>query len=93
MRTRHSLNCVDAITFNEYVFITTTGKGCTLLKMKPPGEKLSVETVWQNDQVMDNYHGGILLHNGYVFGAGNTTRSWFCIEFLTGKHDVENIRD
>jgi outer membrane protein assembly factor BamB len=82
---RHSLNCVDAITFNEYVFITTTGKGCTLLRMKPLGGKLSVETVWQNDQVMDNYHGGILLHNGYVYGAGNTTRSWFCIEFLTGK--------
>jgi outer membrane protein assembly factor BamB len=82
---QHSLNCVDAITFNEYVFITTTGKGCTLLKMKPSGEKLSVETVWQNNQVMDNYHGGILLHNGYVFGAGNATRSWFCLEFLTGK--------
>jgi outer membrane protein assembly factor BamB len=76
---QHSLNCVDAITFNEYVFITTTGKGCTLLKMKPSGEKLSVETVWQNDQVMDTYHGGILLDNGYVFGAGNTTRSWFVI--------------
>jgi outer membrane protein assembly factor BamB len=82
---QHSLNCVDAITYNEYVFITTTGKGCTLLKMKPSGEKLSVETVWQNDQVMDTYHGGILLHNGYVFGAGNTTRSWFCLYFLTGK--------
>jgi outer membrane protein assembly factor BamB len=81
----HSLNCVDAITFNEYVFITTVGKGCMLLKMKPLGGKFSVETVWQNDQVMDNYHGGVLLHNGYVFGAGNTTRSWYCIDFLTGK--------
>ncbi len=82
---QHSLNCVDAITFNEYVFISTSGKGCTLLKMKPSAEKLSVETVWQNDQVMDNSHGGIMLHNGYVYGAGNTTRSWFCVEFLTGK--------
>jgi outer membrane protein assembly factor BamB len=82
---QHSLNCVDAITSDEYVFISTSGKGCTLLKMKPSGEKLSVETVWQNDQVMDNSHGGILLDNGYVFGAGNTTRSWYCLEFLTGK--------
>ena len=82
---QHSLNCVDAITFNEYVFITTTGKGCTLLKMTPSAGRLTIETVWQNAQVMDNYHGGILLHNGYVFGAGNTTRSWFCLEFLTGK--------
>ena len=82
---QHSLNCVDAIAFNEYVFITTTGKGCMLLKMKPSGVKLSVETVWQNGQVMDNYHGGVLLHNGYVYGSGNTARSWFCLEFLTGK--------
>jgi len=82
---QHSLNCVDAITFNEYVFITTTGKGCTLLKMIPSAGKFTVETVWQNNQLMDNYHGGILLHNGYVYGAGNTSRSWFCLEFLTGK--------
>jgi outer membrane protein assembly factor BamB len=87
---QHSLNCADVITFNEYVFITTVGKGCSLLKMKPSGNKLSVETVWHNDQVMDNYHGGVLLHNGYVYGSGSGSRSWFCIDFLTGKQIWKN---
>ena len=80
-----SLNCADVITLNEYVFITTVEKGCTLLKMKSSGDKLSVETVWQNDQVMDNYHGGVLLHNGYVYGSGRARKGWSSIEFLTGK--------
>jgi outer membrane protein assembly factor BamB len=84
-KNQHGLNCVDAVVLNEHVFITTTGKGCTLLKMKSSEGQLSVDTVWQNAQIMDNYHGGIILHNGYVFGAGNTTRSWFCVDFLTGK--------
>ena len=26
-----------------------------------------------------------VLHNGYVFGTGTSTRSWFCLEFQTGK--------
>jgi hypothetical protein len=52
--------------------------------MKPSGDKLSVEPVWQNDQVIDNEHGGVLLHDGYVYGCGTKARSWFCIEFLTG---------
>ena len=82
---RHSLNCTDVVALNEYVFISTQGKGCTLLKMIPSGDKLSVETVWQNAQDMDNYHGGFLLHNGYVYGSGSGSRSWFCMEFLTGK--------
>jgi outer membrane protein assembly factor BamB len=82
---QHSLNCTDVIAHNEYVFITTVGKGCTLLEMIPSGNKLSVKTVWQNDQVMDTYHGGVLLHNGFVYGSGSSTRSWFCVEFLTGK--------
>ena len=82
---QHSLNCSDAITFNEYVFIATVGKGCTLIKMIPSGGKISIEKVWQNEQLMDNYHGGVLLHNGYVYGSGSSSRSWFCIDLLTGK--------
>ena len=79
------LNCTDAIVSNEYVFITTEVKGSALLKMKPSGDKISIEQLWQNDQIIDNEHGGVLLHNGYVYGCGAKARSWFCIEFLTGK--------
>ncbi|HLO60179.1 MAG TPA: PQQ-binding-like beta-propeller repeat protein [Bacteroidales bacterium] len=82
---QHSLNCTDVVTYSNYVFITTVNKGCALLKMAPSGTGISVQPVWQNDQVMDCYHGGVLLHNGYVYGSGTSTRSWFCIELLTGK--------
>jgi outer membrane protein assembly factor BamB len=82
---QYSLNCADAVARNEYVFLTTAGKGCTLLKMKPSEGRLLVEKVWQNEKVMDNYHGGALLNDAYVYGSGSDSRGWFCIEFLTGK--------
>ena len=34
---------------------------------------------------MDNHHGGIILHNGYLYGSGSNARGWFCLDFLTGK--------
>ena len=82
---QHGLNCTDAIVFNEYVFITTEIKGSALLKMESSGNKISIKEVWQNNQLMDNEHGGLLLHDGYVYGCGSASRSWFCVEFLTGK--------
>jgi outer membrane protein assembly factor BamB len=82
---QHGLNCSDAIAFNEYVFITTVSKGCTLIKMNSSAGGISIDKVWQNEQLMDNYHGGALLHNGYVYGSGSSTRSWFCIDLLTGR--------
>jgi len=34
---------------------------------------------------MDNHHGGVILHKGYLYGSGSNSRGWFCLEFLTGK--------
>ncbi len=34
---------------------------------------------------MDNQHGGVILHNGYIYGSGNMSRGWFCLDFITGK--------
>ena len=82
---QYKVNCTDAVTFNEYVYLTSgEGKGSMLLKLKSSGKIVTAEKVWQNG-LLDNYHGGILLHNGYVYGSGSSTRDWFCIELLTGK--------
>ena len=34
---------------------------------------------------MDNHHGGVILHNGYLYGAGHNSRGWFCLDYQTGK--------
>ncbi len=80
-----SLNLTDAIVYNDYVFITSGyGKGCMLFKLKASGKGLIPETVWKSE-LMDNQHGGVILHDGYLYGSGTDSRGWFCLDFLTGK--------
>lgn len=82
---RYEVNCTDAITFNDYVFLTSgEGKGCGLIRLKKSGNGITTEKVWETE-LLDNYHGGVILHNGYLYGSGNLSRGWYCIDFLTGK--------
>jgi len=82
---QRSLNSTDPIIHNEYVFVTSGyGKGSMLIKLKTSGKKIIPETVWQTE-LMDNHHGGVILHNGYLYGAGHNSRGWFCLDFMTGK--------
>jgi outer membrane protein assembly factor BamB len=82
---QRELNLTDAICYKEYVFITSGyGKGSMLIKLKSSGKEIVAETVWQSE-LMDNHHGGVILHNGYLYGSGRNSRGWFCLDFLTGK--------
>ena len=82
---QRELNISDAIVYNDYVFISSGyGKGSLLVKLKSSGKAIAPETVWQST-LMDNHHGGIILHNGYLYGSGSNSRGWFCLDFLTGK--------
>ena len=81
---QYKVNATDVVTFNEYILLTNVGNGCMLVKLKSSGKSVTAEKVWAA-ALMDNYHGGVLFHNGYVYGAGDNGRSWFCIDMLTGK--------
>lgn len=84
-KNQYDVNCTDAITFNEYVFLTSgEGKGCMVIKLKKEGNGIATEKVWET-ALMDNYHGGVVLFNGYLYGSGNLSRGWYCLDFLTGK--------
>ena len=84
-RNRYEINCTDPIVYNDYVFLTSgEGKGCELLKQKKAANGISTEKVWET-QLMDNYFGGVLLYNGYLFGCGSDSRGWYCLDFMTGK--------
>ena len=82
---QRELNNTDAIVQNDKVFISSGyGKGSMLIKLKTIGSKIVPETVWES-ALMDNHHGGVILHNGFLYGAGSNSRGWFCLDFLTGK--------
>jgi len=82
---QRELNNTDAIVYNDNVFISTGyGKGSMLIKLKVSGKEIIPETIWQS-ALMDNHHGGVILHDGYLYGAGSNSKGWFCLDFLTGK--------
>jgi outer membrane protein assembly factor BamB len=78
-------NIADVIVSDNLVFAATGyGKGCILLRPKrQAGGKHSVEPVWTSE-LLDNHHGGVILLNGYLYGAGSEARGWFCLDFKTG---------
>ena len=84
-RNRYEVNCTDPIVYNDYIFLTSgEGKGCMLIKQKKTSAGISTEKVWETN-LMDNYFGGVLLHEGYLYGCGNVARGWYCLDFMTGK--------
>ena len=79
------LNITDPIVFQDYVFISSGyGKGSLLMKLTSSVNTIVPEVVWQSE-LMDNHHGGVILHEEYLYGSGSNSRGWFCIEFLTGE--------
>jgi hypothetical protein len=34
---------------------------------------------------MDNHHGGVVLVDGYLYGAGHQSRGWHCVNLVTGR--------
>ncbi|MCX6238642.1 MAG: PQQ-like beta-propeller repeat protein [Bacteroidia bacterium] len=81
---QRELNNTDAIVYNDNVFISSGyGKGSMLIKLKVSGKEIIPETVWQS-VLMDNHHGGVVLDNGFLFGAGSNSKGWFCLDFKTG---------
>jgi outer membrane protein assembly factor BamB len=82
---QRSNNVTDPIFHNGYVFASSGyGKGSILIKLTTSGKEITPKTVWHTT-LMDNHHGGVILHDGYLYGAGHNARGWFCLDFMTGE--------
>lgn len=79
-----SNNIPDPIYHEGQLFASSGyGKGSILLDVEVSENQVSVKPVWQND-LMDNLLGGVILHKGFLYGSGDRSRGWFCIDFDTG---------
>lgn len=80
-----SNNVADPIFHDGHVFASSGyGKGSILLKLNVSGKEITPRTVWHTE-LMDNHHGGVILLNGYLYGAGHNNRGWYCLDFETGR--------
>jgi len=79
-------NCADVIFHDGHVFASTGyGIGSKLIKLEPKGKSDVSATVVYETKLMDNHHGGLVLHEGHVYGAGHESAGWFCLDFKTGQ--------
>jgi len=82
---QHSNNVADPIFHNGHVFASSGyGRGSILIKLTASGKEIVPETVWHT-RLMDNHHGGVILHDRHLYGAGHNARGWFCLDFMTGE--------
>lgn len=78
-----------AIVDGDHVFTTTDyGAKCMLIKLTKSGDGIAAEKVYAN-RGLENHHGGVILHDGHVFGshgnANNKDRLPFVsLNLLTG---------
>ena len=80
-----SNNVADPILHNGHVFVSSGyGKGSALINLTVSGNKVIPKIAWETS-LMDNHHGGIILHEGFLYGSGHNSRGWYCLEFKTGK--------
>ena len=78
-------SATDVIT-NEGLVYASSGYGAGSILLRPRRQqdgRFVVEQVWKSD-LLDNHHGGVLLLDGHLYGAGHEARGWFCLDFQTG---------
>jgi len=79
-------NVTDVIVNKGLVYASSGyGRGSILLRpQRQANGRFVVKSVWTSD-LLDNHHGGVLLLNGHLYGAGHEARGWFCLDFNTGR--------
>jgi len=59
------------------------GQGSGRLNLSPDGTKISL--AWEN-KTMDSRMGGAVLVDGHIYGSGDNSREWKCINWKTGEN-------
>ena len=82
-------NAATPIYHDGHVFATSAyNAGGGLVKLtKDDNGAVKAEEVWFTDKQMQNHHGGVILLDGYLYGAngGNEGGYLTCLDFKTGK--------
>jgi outer membrane protein assembly factor BamB len=77
-------SATDPIIQDGQVFVTSGyGTGSRLIRLTPTATGIGAETVWST-KLLDNHHGGMLLLDGFLYGAGHESKGWHCLDAKTG---------
>jgi len=83
---RELILCVTPLFFDGNVYVTGGYNiGGRMIRIGEDGK--SAEVIWDDD-IRDVHHGGVVLVDGYIYGANwlnNADGNWCCIDWNTGK--------
>jgi len=86
MRRYDLIKCVTPLFKDGKIYVTGGyDTGGMMIEIGKDGKSANV--LW-TDSVLDVHHGGVVLVNGYIYGANwinNNNGSWCCIDWNTGK--------
>jgi len=87
-KTMHDANVASPIFHDGHVFISS-GYGTTgsvMVKLTVDGDNVTAEKVWGSRE-LDNHHGGVILVDGYLYGAAHkfNQAKWICLDWKTGE--------
>jgi outer membrane protein assembly factor BamB len=80
-------NVITPIFHDGQVFISSGyGTGSQMVKLTVDGDKVTATQVWHSKD-LDNHHGGVILVDGYLYGASDrfNRQKWICLDWKTGK--------
>ena len=78
-------SATDVIVEDGLVYASSGyGKGSVLLRPERSEDRaFTVNKVWES-KLLDNRHGGVVLVDGRLYGAGHVAKGWFCLDLLAG---------
>jgi len=85
--TEYDINALKPIFHEGLVFISGGyGTGSEMLKVTVQGDNASVAKVWGTRE-LDNQHGGVILMDGYLYGAAHKSNNgkWICLDWSSGE--------
>lgn len=80
---KYSVHANTPLFQEGYLFCSSGyGKGGVMLKISEDGSEK--QELWRNSS-MDNRMGGFVLLNGTIYGADDSNKAWWCLDWKTGK--------
>jgi hypothetical protein len=68
-------------------FTAGYGAGCEAYKLVPDGPNgVKAVKLYSKNSVVQNHHGGVIEHDGYVYGHSDRT-GWVCFDYKTGSEE------
>lgn len=85
-------NVMMPIYHDGHVFVSTQVTGGVMLRISVEGDQANVQEVWRTRD-LDNHHGGVLLHDGRLYGTGSSGNYKLqCLDWKSGDQLFEEPR-